>query len=248
MRAILGGTALILAVMLVGCGTSATDGGTEQRSTTVASASGSPSSSPPPPPPPALVTAPVAQAALLKTAEMAQIVGDTDMRPLAEFTHPWDLTTGVEPGVCASRLLFSQAIAAIKYQAVSGNRIKGARGQIVSQLITVFVDKQRPAAVVAEFVKMFGYCPAGQTFSTTDGKVTQHWMPTDIRSEGVDRSVMIASRAGAGADREEAPLRGCYHAGLARANVTVESIVCGDGDSAGMANTVIDGIAAKLPE
>ncbi|CAN5470632.1 hypothetical protein BH09ACT8_BH09ACT8_55540 [soil metagenome] len=246
LRAFLGATALGLAVTLVGCGTSTTGAITEQRSTPAVSTIATPPSSTPPPP--AFVTAPAAQAALLKTADLAQIVEDTEMRPLAEFTHPWDLTTGVEPGVCASRLLFSQAIAAIKYQAVSGNRIKGARGQIVAQLITVFVDKRRPEAVVAEFVKMFGYCPAGQSFSTTDGRVTQHWMPTEIRSEGVDRSVMSASRAGGGADREEAPLRGCYHAALAKANVTVESIVCGDGDSAGMANTVIDRIAAKFPD
>lgn len=246
MRAFLGATALGLAVTLVGCGTSTTDGVTGQRSSPAVSTIGSPPSSTPPPP--AFVTAPAAHAALLKTADLAQIVGDTEMRPLAEFTHPWEPSTGVEPASCAPRLLFNQAIGANKYQAVSGNRIKGARGQIVAQLITVFVDKDRPGAVVADFVKMFGYCPAQQAFSTTDGRVTQHWMPTEVRSEGLDRSGTIASRAGAGADREEAPLRGCYHAALAKANVTVEAIVCGDGDSAGMANTVIDRIAAKFPD
>lgn len=246
MRALFGAT--ILAMALVGCATTTTAGDTEQRSATAVSSSAPPSTATQTPAPPAFVTAPAARAALLKNAELAQIVDDTEMRPLAEFTHPWEPSTGVEPGGCAPRLLFNQAIGANKYQAVSGNRIKGARGQIVAQLITVFVDKDRPGAVVADFVKMFGYCPAQQAFSTTDGRVTQHWMPTEVRSEGLDRSGRTASRAGAGADREEAPLRGCYHAALARANVTVEAIVCGDGDSAGMANTVVDRIAAKFPD
>ncbi|WP_342314742.1 sensor domain-containing protein (plasmid) [Mycobacterium avium subsp. hominissuis] len=234
-------------MVLVGCGSSpsATNGATERSTAAVESpATSTPSETPALP---AFVTAPAAQAALLKTADLAQIVGDTDMRPLAEFTHPWELSTGVEPGSCAPRLLLNQAIAAAKYQAVSGNRIKGARGQIVAQLITVFVDKHQPGVVVADFVKMFGYCPAGQPFTTTDGRVTQHWMPTAVSSDGVDRAGMSAVRAGAGADRQEAPVRGCYHAALARSNVTVEAIVCGNGDSAGMANTVVDRIAVKLP-
>lgn len=242
LQAFRGAAAVFLAVALVGCGTSTTDGVTEQRST----AAVSPTSSTPPPP--AFVTAPAAQSALLKTAEMAQIVGDTDMRPLSEFTHPWEPTTGVEPSLCAPRLLFNQAIAAAKYQAVSGNRIKGKRGQIVGQLVTVFVDKARPRVVVAGFFNAFGYCNAGQPFTTSVGDVTQHWMPTAVMSEGLDRSGRTASRAGAGADRQEEPLRNCYHATLAKANVTVESIVCGDGDSVGMANTVIDRIAAKFPD
>ncbi|MGH3642876.1 MAG: sensor domain-containing protein [Mycobacterium sp.] len=194
-----------------------------------------------------MVTGPAAQAALLKGVEMADIVGDADLRPLSDFTHPWEQTTGVEPTTCASRLLVNQALAATKYQAVSGNRLKGARGQVVAQLITVFVDKVQPGAVVADVVKMFGYCTARQSFSTTDGRVTQHWMPTEIVSEGMDRSGMTAGRAGAGAEREEAPVRRCYHVVQAQANVTVESIVCGDGDSASMANAVVDRIAVKLP-
>ena len=246
MRAFFG--AASVALVLVGCGTAAPDEAEQQRSVASDSTSVAPSSSSGTPSPPAFVTAPAARAALLKTADLAQIVGDTDMRPLSDFTHPWDPTTGIEPPACAQRLLFNQAVAAAKYQAVSGNRVKGSRGQVVAQLITVFVDKIQPRAVLADFINMFGYCPAQEAFSTTDGRVTQHWMPTEIVSEGMDRSGRSATRAGAGADREEPPLRGCYHAALARANVTVESIVCGDGDLASMANAVVDRIAVKLPK
>lgn len=245
MRAILGAT-VVLALMLAGCG-STESGNANEPTSRIAATTSVPPSPVGSPAPPAFVTAPAAQAALLKATELAQIVGDTEMRPLIEFTHPWEESTGVEPKSCAPRLLFNQAIGAVKYQAVSGNRVKGARGQIAAQLVTVFVDRAQPGAVLADFILMFGYCPAQQAFSTTARDVTQHWMPTEVASEGMDRSSRIASRAGAGADRLEAPARQCYHAAVARANATIESIVCGDGDSKAMANTVIDRIAEKLP-
>lgn len=249
MRAVIG--AAIVASVLVGCSSAGSSDGLEsQRAGGDSPTSISPSlveASPALPPRPAFVTAPAAQAALLKAAELAQIVGDTEMRPLIEFTRPAEESTGVEPKSCAPRLLFNQAIGAVKYQAVSGNRVKGARGQIAAQLITVFVHGAQPGAVLADFILMFGYCPAQQAFSTTARDVTQHWMPTEVASEGMDRSSRFASRAGAGADRLEAPARQCYHAAVARANTTIESIVCGDGDSKAMANTVIDRIAEKLP-
>lgn len=240
--------AMVLVVVLAGCGTTTSDDADRQGSGAGDStAAGTPSSSGEVASPPVLVTAPAAQDALLKSAELAQIVGDTEMRPLKDYTHPSESSKGVEPGSCAPRLLFNEAVAAAKYQSVSGNNSKGARGQTAAQLITVFVDQAQPRAVVAALSRMFGYCPAGQPFSTTVGDITQHWMPTAVTNEGMDRWGTTASRAGAGADRQDASSRHCYHAALARANVTVESIVCGDGDSASMANAVIDRIASKLP-
>jgi hypothetical protein len=72
-------------------------------------------------------------------------------------------------------------------------------------------------------------------------------MPGPVTSDA-SSPISDATRAGAGAQRQEAPPRSCYHATAARANVVVESVVCGDGDSEGQANLIIDRIAAKFPE
>ncbi|ORA81346.1 hypothetical protein BST28_07355 [Mycolicibacter kumamotonensis] len=100
--------------------------------------------------------------------------------------------------------------------------------------------------MVGDFSRMLGYCDAGQPFTTTSGTVTQHWTPTAVTTDATD-PLSTATRVGAGATRQEPPARSCYHAALARANVTVESIVCGDTDSAAAANQLVDRISAKLP-
>jgi hypothetical protein len=94
---------------------------------------------------------------------------------------------------------------------------------------------------------MFGYCAAGEVFSTTIGAVTQHWTAGPVTTDATG-PISAATRAGGGAQRQEVPPRTCYHATVARANIVVESVVCGDGDSEGQANVIIDRIAAKFPE
>jgi hypothetical protein len=93
---------------------------------------------------------------------------------------------------------------------------------------------------------MLGYCAEGESFSTTAGDVTQHWIAGPAASDALG-PVSGATRAGRGARRQEAPPRNCYHAVAVRANVVVESVVCGDGDSTGQASEVVDRITAKLP-
>jgi hypothetical protein len=66
----------------------------------------------------------------------------------------------------------------------------------------------------------------------------------DRRTQGVSG----ATRAGGGAQRQEAPPRNCYHAVAVRANVVVESVVCGDEDSTGQTSEIVDRISAKLPQ
>ncbi len=153
----------------------------------------------------------------------------------------------MDPRDCAPRLVFNEAVAASGYQLATGDTNRGARGQIAQQLITVFDNRDQPARVVGDLARMFGYCAAGEVFSTTIGDVTQHWTAGPVTSDATG-PISDATRAGGGAQRQEAPPRTCYHATVARANVVVESVVCGDGDSEGQANVIIDRIAAKFPE
>jgi hypothetical protein len=191
-------------------------------------------------PTPPLVAASAADDALLKRSELGAIIGDTDLRQVATFTKPWQSSEGVDPRDCAPRLGFNEAVGAAGYQLAVGDSNRGARGQSAMQLVTVFVDREQPTQVAAGLGRMFGYCAEGEEFSTTARGVTQHWT-SGPATHG-------ATRAGGGAQRQEAPPRNCYHAVAVRANTVVESIVCGDGDSAAQANAIVDRISAKLPD
>jgi len=227
-------------LIVLGC-SDGTGGGTPPAQSTESSVTSSA------PPAPALVAAAAAKPALLKRSELGEIIGDTDLRQVQSHTKPWQSGEGADPRDCAPRLLFNEAVAAYGYQLAVGDTNRGARGQIAQQLITVFDNRDQPAKVVGDLARTFGYCAAGEPFSTTVGDVTQHWMPGPVTSDATG-PLSDATRAGAGAQRQEPPPRNCYHATVARANVVVESIVCGDGDSEGQANAIIDRIAAKFGE
>jgi hypothetical protein len=234
----------LLGVALIVLGCSDGTGGTTPPAQSTESAPSATSSAPPTA---ALVAASAANEALLKRSELGEIIGDTDLRQVQRHTKPWQGSAGVDPRACAPRVVFNEAVAASGYQLAVGDTNRGARGQIAQQLITVFDNRDQPAKVVGDLARMFGYCAAGEPFSTTSGDVTQHWMPGPVTSDATG-PLSDATRAGAGAQRQEAPPRNCYHATVARANVVVESVVCGDGDSEGRANVIIDRIAAKFPE
>ena len=233
---------LAVGLIVLGC-SDGTGGETPQAQTTEST----PTSTSPAPPTPALVAAASAKEALLKRSELGEIIGDTELRQVQSHTKPWQSSDGADPRDCAPRLVFNEAVAASGYQLATGDTNRGTRGQIAQQLITVFDNRDQPARVVGDLSRMFGYCAASEPFSTTVGAVTQHWMPGPVTSDATG-PVSDATRAGAGAQRQEAPPRNCYHATVARANVVVESVVCGDGDSEGQANVIIDRIAAKFPE
>lgn len=153
----------------------------------------------------------------------------------------------MQPGDCAPRLLFSEAVAAAGYQAAVGDSNRGARGQSAAQLITVFTDREQPARVVGALGRMLGYCAESESFSTTAGDTTQQWIAGPADSDALG-PVSGATRAGGGAQLQAPPPRTCYHAVGVRAKVVVESVVCGDGDSPGQATEIVDRIAAKLPQ
>ena len=194
-----------------------------------------------------LVSTAAAREALLKRSEMGEIIGDTELRQDKSYTTPSESGEGVQPRDCAPRLLFNEAAAAAGYQAAVGDTNRGARGQSAAQLITVFVDREQPARVVGDLGRMLGYCAEGESFSTTAGDVTQQWTAGRAASDALG-PVSDATRAGGGAQRQQAPPRSCYHAVMLRANVVVESVVCGDGDSIAQASEIVDRITARLPQ
>lgn len=190
-------------------------------------------------PSPALVSAEAIADKRLKRSELASVVGDSDLRQVQSYTAPYDSSEGVEPRECAYTLLFQETLAYLGALATVGDGNRGTRGQAVSQLITVFDDREQSARVVADAPGVWERCPAGAPFSTTVGAVTQHW----VRGQ----TTFGPDRAATTVERQEAPPRRCGHVVASRANVAVEAIVCGDGDSAKQADDVVTRIMAALP-
>lgn len=258
-RTVIGLLGIGIGLLLAGC-TQSVDG-TATSSTAEASTTTTTAAAPPPPPaaPASVVTADIARAALLKRSELGQILGDTDIKQISSYTKPFEISTGVEPADCASKLLFQEAISSSGYQAVMGDRNQGAQGT-AAQLIQVFpvtakdwpVPNRQALRAAGNVVSQLydKNCREGVTFTTTAKDVTQHWTAGPVVSENpaaLDDPRVDTARGGGGAVRQEAPARNCYHAVLARNNAMVQSIVCGAGDSQAQANQILDSIAAKLP-
>jgi PknH-like protein len=117
-------------------------------------------------------------------------------------------------------------------------RAPRAGGQVATHLITVFDDRDQPSLVSAA-PRVWGYCEQGAAFSTTSGDVVQHWVPGETSVE--------ETRVGTTVQRQDQPPRGCHHGVAAQANVVVETIVCGDGNTADPANEIATRILGKLP-
>lgn len=252
--------AFVIGLLLSGCST-AVDGQAKKApeidEQTTATTGPATSASPPPP---TASTPDLAREALLKRSELAEIVGDTDMRQEASFDKPDQSAVGIEPTQCAVRALFQQSSAAYDYLAAMGNQNTGARSQSVSQLIQVFPVKNKAwrepnrhaRRVASDIVVKFNHeqCRQGTVATVTVEGKTQHWTAGPVSSENpaaLTDTMQETTRGGAGMQRQGGKPRSCYHAVLARANAVVESVVCGDGDSQAQANQIIDRIAAKLP-
>ncbi|MFV8141890.1 sensor domain-containing protein [Mycolicibacterium senegalense] len=255
-----------IGLLLAGCSTPVDGEAKQAPATTETSAQPSTpaaatsSELPPAAAPPTVATVELARQALLKRSELANILGDTNMRQVSTYDKPWDPATGIDPPDCAAKLLFQESIASYGYLAAIGDHNQGEGGHTASQMIQVFpvTSKDWPvpnrqALRAASTIVQHIYdeqCREGTTFTTTAKDVTQHWTAGPIVSENpsaLDDQRQDTSRGGGGAVRQEGPPRSCYHAAMARANAVIESIVCGNGDSLAQANLIIDQIAAKLP-
>jgi PknH-like extracellular domain len=130
----------------------------------------------------------------LKRSELASIVGESDLRQVQSYTAPYDSSEGVEPRECAYTLLFQETLAYLGALAIVGDGNRGARGQAVSQLITVFDDREQSERVVADAPEVWEKCPAGAPFSTTVGAATQHWVRGQTTSAPTGRPPLSSAR------------------------------------------------------
>jgi hypothetical protein len=221
---------------LAGCTTSGGVANRDDRSSSAATANSAAT--------PAPVQAAGIDEKLLKPSELAGIVGATDMNTDRLIQKPLVQTRGFDPADCAA---LAAATATFSYYApgqaaMAGNSNTGARGEAVSQLITVWQDHKQSRMVVAQSSYEWRYCPSGKpfTFTAEDGTAT-HWVPGDVTTDGEDR---ISSSI----RRQERPQRSCGHVMASQANVVVEAVACGDGNTAEQASEIANRIAAEFPQ
>ena len=197
---------------------------------------------------PTLVPAAGIDDKLLKPSELASIVGDTDMRQFATYVKPDDDAVGaVQPFECASRLFvandpaYGAGLGGHELAAMAGDANRGARGQVASQVISVWQDRIQPVQAVKSTGTGWGLCPDGVfTANTSDGQT--HWLTGTVISHAPVPRISTTSQ------RQQPPPHTCSHVMAAQANVLVETSVCGDSDTMSAANKIADSLLAKFPQ
>jgi hypothetical protein len=178
---------------------------------------------------------------LLKRDELGSIVGDTDLKDNANVTKPeWD--GGFVPEECGDRMVVAQDANYGSQMAIAGNQATGARGQIASQVIAVWTNREGSRANVRLVALNWGVCPDNAPFTYDSGHGISHWTAGTITANE------DTSRISTTAQRQEPPPHTCGHVMAAQANVVVETSVCGDGDTLAAANQIADRILAKVPQ
>jgi hypothetical protein len=193
-------------------------------------------------PTPTLVPTASIASLLLKRSELGDIVGDTDMTQGLDITAPMPSEdVKLEPGECRGHALIGEnGLSLPSVQGVAGNINRGARGVSVSQLVAVYTNRGDAASSPEFALGMWKLCNDGQVYTIDLGDSgIQHWTAGPITGP--------KTRIETTATRQEPPPRTCHHVMTAQANVVVETIVCGDGDTTAQANAIVDRILVKVP-
>jgi hypothetical protein len=228
--------ALALCLLMSGCADvidgSAVPGETPGAATTTATA-----------PTPTLVPTASLSSLLLKRSELADLVADTDMAQYQDITAAMpDGDVKLEPFECRGPAVMGEnGLSLPSVQGVAGNSNRGAHDVSASQLVAVYTNRGDAASSVDFALGAWKLCNDGQGFTVDLGdKGIQHWTAGPITGAKTRFEATIA--------RREPPPRTCHHVMTAQANVLVETMVCGDGDTTAQANAITDRILAKVPQ
>jgi hypothetical protein len=239
-RGRIGAVPAAVCITIAGCiaitGCTTTVGGTAEPADQIGPTAAGPTTTPVP------VPAPAINGKLLTRNELASIVADTGMRELDNYTTPGDQVAGIDPQECAERITVA---ATLTYHddaraAMAGNTNVGDRGQLAAQVITVWQARKDATRVVPMSATEWRFCRDNQPFTVTTDGGTQHWLPGPV--------TVHATRMSSTTQRQEPPPRTCSHVMAAQANIVVESMVCGDGDSVGQADQIADRLLTKFPQ
>lgn len=192
----------------------------------------------PAPATPALVPSAGGNDLLLKRGELAEIIGDTDLTEKHAYTEPQLLAGNIDPYACRYRAIVSSGGVSARMPAVTGNVNRGTNGQSANQAVAIFQNQADLDFGLSTLEHQWGQCPDGDIFFIEVDSTNQRWVPYPVSNE--------SGRVGTTIKRDGLP-RNCHHIAVGKANVLVESMVCGDGDTAPAANTIADRILARIP-
>jgi hypothetical protein len=174
---------------------------------------------------------------LLKPSELASIVGDAEMKEVDNYTDLHGIhTQGVDPPDCAARVGVGNTFAyyGSGRAATAGSGTIGARDR-VSQLITVWQDREQPNKVLSQSAYEWeNYCRQRFTTTADNSDAQIHWVP-DLGPVERDSPTRIITWY---YSEDEQPPQTCYHVMDSRAHVLVEDITCGDANTDAQANEI----------
>ena len=187
---------------------------------------------------------------LLKPSELASIVGDTGMDEPRSIIQPDIQTDGVDPPDCAALQTPGNTFSyyAPGRTAVAGKSNVGARGHRASQLITIWQNREQAKKVVDQsFYEWGNYCRQPFTVTTGSGEPQTLWVRNDTDTDNPDSPTRISVSY----ERQEPTAQTCGHVMASKANIVVETIACGDGDTVTQvtqANEIANQILLKSPQ
>ena len=181
---------------------------------------------------------------LLTRSELGAIVDDIDMSEVESYIGPDTTTQGFQPRECLYRALVAAGLGYMGEgrRAMVGNTNRGINGRVAAQVISVWVDRKQPRAVLDSARRDWALCHDGERFTvlTSDGEAGPYWVAGPISAE-------VETRASSVIERQDPPGRTCQHVFAVQANIGVETIACGEGDTAAQANEIADRILARFP-
>ena len=208
------------------------------------------------PPPPQITYSPDITDKLLKPDELASIVGDADMKEVRNYTQLAIRAGGVDPPDCAARVRVGNTFPYYSGRAEMAGKVNlGARGQKVSQLITVWQDREQPKKVVSQSAYEWEhYCDQPFTEPSDNSDTPMQWVPDRNlveRDSPANPTSIVTWDYHEELPAQKLPAQICYHRMASRANVLVEDIVCGDGDASQIANfakEIADRMLSNFPQ
>jgi len=234
--------ALITATLITaGCATTttgdpqpATPGAADPSSSTVASA----------PTGPPIVPAASIKGKLLKRSELGDIVGDTNLVAVADYTDPDRKANAFDPMDCGYRFLAGSSVGytARGRLAMYGDGNRGARGTLATQVIAAFPDGEGSQRFMETTTAGWLRCPDDAPFTVTDPGAT-----ATVQTWVADEPLITPTRIATTLTRRGGSTRTCSHVVAVVFNVAVEGAACGDGDTVGQAGAIADRILGELP-
>jgi hypothetical protein len=178
---------------------------------------------------------------LLTRNELAEIIGDTDLKETATYTEPAYITDGVDPPECGERVLVNNTFSYYSNDraAMDGNGNTGGGGKLAAQVVSIWASAKSAKQMLSITGEDWRSCKDGQPFTLVLNNTAQQWTAGPVTFT----NLRITSTA----QRQQPTPRTCAHVLAAQVNVVAEASVCaGDGDTNGQANQIADKILAKF--